>query len=470
MSYFAQFRKSKFRLVFIGSTIMTLGLVTSAFFTFRFPDSPTRYLFLGLIGLLIVMNVFFFIYLLLQVYRPIQVLIRETEETLQGLRQGDISLVRDDELGMLANSFNQIILDAQMKRMELETSNVELASHAEIIEKTYRELDKKVYDLFTLFNIGKELNSTLSMEAILKIACFTSMGQLGITVMTIMLLESRDGTMMSTVYEKGLRGKQERSQTMNCSDEFMNLLRMAEQPLLIADLIDKPEFEKEVMFFNEHKSAMMIPLTVKKNVVGLLLMGKKLSGEEFTQGEKDFVNTLGSLAAIALENARLYELAITDAMTKLYLKRYFQLRLDDEFKRAERYKGKLALAMIDIDHFKRINDTYGHTKGDEILISVAKSIKDNFRDVDIPARYGGEEFSVIMPEVSKEDALIAVERLRKTVESIPHEFQGKTVMVTISIGVAEAPLDAAAPLALVEAADAALYRSKENGRNRCTLA
>jgi len=449
---------------------MTVGLIVSALITLKFPDPTTRFSFLGLIGLMLALNIFSLVYLLVQIYRPIQTLIQETEETLQGLRQGDISVVRDDELGLLANSFNQIILDAQMKRMELETSNVELASHAEIIEKTYRELDKKVYDLFTLFNIGKELNSTLSMDSILKIACFTSMGQLGITVMTIMLMENREGATMSTVYEKGLRGKQEHASTLICSEDFMNLLRLSEQPVLQSDLEGKPEFAQELIFFTQHKSAMIIPLTVKKNVVGLLMMGKKLSGEEFTQGEKDFVNTLGSLAAIALENARLYELAITDAMTKLFLKRYFQLRLDDEFKRAERYRGKVAMAMIDIDHFKRINDTYGHTKGDEVLISVAKSIKENFRDVDIAARYGGEEFSVIMPEVSKEDALIAAERLRKTVESVPHELNGKNVVITISIGLAEAPKDAATPLALIEAADAALYRSKETGRNRCTLA
>ncbi len=470
MSYWTHFRRSKFKFIFLGSLIMTCGLIVSAFLTLRFPDASMRYAVLGLIGLLIALNVFFFIYILIQLYRPIQTLIKETEETLQGLRQGEISLVRDDELGLLANSFNQIILDAQMKRMELETSNIELASHAEIIEKTYRELDKKVYDLFTLFNIGKELNSTLSMESILKIACFTSMGQLGITIMTIMLLETRAGNTMGIVYEKGIRGKQERMQSVVCSEEFINLLRMAEQPVLFSELENKPEFEKEAAFFIEHKSAMIIPLTVKKNVVGMLLMGKKLSGEDFNQGEKDFVNTLGSLAAIALENARLYELAITDAMTKLYLKRYFQLRLDDEFKRAERYRGKVSMAMIDIDHFKRINDTFGHTKGDEILISVATSIKENFRDVDIAARYGGEEFSVIMPEVTKEEALIAVERLRKTVENVPHEINGKNVVITISIGVAEAPRDINTPLGLIEAADAALYRSKENGRNRSTLA
>lgn len=461
-------KRSKFGLVVLGSALTTLGLLATAYLLFRAPHPAWRLTLLGLLIVLVLLNLYLAYYVITQIYRPLTVLVRETEETLQGLRQGDISLVRDDEIGLLANNFNQIILEAQMKRMELESSNIELQSHAEIIERTYRELDKKVYDLFTLFNIGKELNSTLSKDAILKITCFTSLGQLGITNMTIMLLENRDTTLFQTVFEKGVRAPL--LQSLDCSEAFMNLMHLTEQPVLLPDLQDKPEYAREVEFFNGIKACMIAPLTVKKTVIGLMLMGRKLSQEDFNQGEKDFVMTLGSIAAIALENARLYELAITDAMTKLYLKRYFQLRLDDELRRAERYKGKVVLIMMDIDHFKRINDTYGHTKGDEVLIAVAKAIRENFRDVDIPARYGGEEFCAILPEVTKEDAFNAAERLRKNIEKVPHHLGEGETIVTISIGIAEFPRDAKSGLQLIEAADAALYRSKEAGRNRTTLA
>lgn len=463
-------KHSKFTLILSGSLTTILGLIAAFFFIFQIPNLALRLALSGLIVLLIAFNLFLTYYVISQIYKPIQVLIRETEETLQGLRQGDISLVRDDEIGLLANNFNQIILDSQMKRMELESSNMELASHAEIIEKTYRELDKKVYDLFTLFNIGKELNSTLALDQILKITSLTCMGQLGITTMAIMTLDNREGAKMSIIYEKRMRDKQEINKTFVFCDEFMNLMHQAEQPLLVSDLVSKPEFSKELEYFTTLKINMFTPLTVKKNVIGMLMMGRKLSQEEFSQGEKDFVMTLGSLSAIAMENARLYELAITDAMTKLYLKRYFQLRLDDELKRAERYHGKVSLLMTDIDHFKSVNDTYGHTKGDEVLIAVAKAIKDNFRDVDIPARYGGEEFCVLMPEVAKEDALIAAERLRKTLEKSPRKLGNDVKVITISIGIAEFPRDGKTPMELIEAADAALYRSKESGRNRTTLA
>ncbi|MCK5243052.1 sensor domain-containing diguanylate cyclase [bacterium] len=458
-------------LILYGSLILIIGLLFMTFLGLRMLDTQIGILF-SAVGIALILLTAFINYLMFsQLFKPIQVLIRETEETLQGMRKGGISLVRDDEIGLLANNFNQIVLDAQMKRMELETSNRELAKHAEIIEKTYRELDKKVYDLFTLFNIGKELNSTLSVESILKISCFTSMGQLGITAMTIVFLEDEeDECVMNKVYMKGLRKDTERPNTLKTSGDFLDFLRLNEQSVLFAILEEKPEFKHEIDFFNAYKAHLIAPLLAQDQIIGVMILGKKMSGEEFVQGEKDFINTLASMSALALRNARHYEQAITDAMTKLFLKRYFQLRLGDEIKRADRYHNKMTLMMADIDYFKRVNDTYGHTKGDEVLIAVAKVIKENFRDVDITARYGGEEFTCIMPEVSKEEALIPAERLRKAVEAIPFLLNGVNVTVTISIGLAEYSGDAQTPLLLIEAADAALYRSKENGRNQITLA
>ncbi len=464
-------QRSKFVLVVVASVVMVVGLVGIALLGLRLENRSLGTLLFAVSALLIVLTILINHLMFSQLFKPIQVLIRETEETLKGMRKGGISLVRDDEIGRLANNFNQIVLDAQMKRIELETSNRELASHAEIIEKTYRELDKKVYDLFTLFNIGKELNSTLSVDSIMKISCFTFMGQLGITTMTICFLEGADNEQhMKAVYLKGLRKDPQRPPTVNTSETFLNYLRQKEQAVVVAELEGKAEFKNELDFFVAYKADLIVPLMAKDQIIGVMLMGKKLSGDKFMQGEKDFVNTLASLSALALRNARHYEQAITDAMTKLFLKRYFQIRLDDEIKRADRYHNRVTLLMSDIDHFKNVNDTYGHTKGDEVLIAVANAIKENFRDVDVSARYGGEEFSVIMPEVTKEDAMIPAERLRKAVESIPFVLNGEKVKVTLSIGLAEYDTDAKTSLQLVEAADAALYRSKENGRNQTSLA
>ncbi|MEW6515979.1 MAG: diguanylate cyclase [candidate division FCPU426 bacterium] len=468
----ALIKRGRFGSILLLGGMAVVGCLVMAVVGFFQPNPGLRILLMSVSAGLITVTVLAILVTYNQLFKPIRLLIQETEETLQGIREGGISLVRDDEIGRLANNFNQIVLDAQMKRLELETSNRELASHAEIIEKTYRELDKKVYDLFTLFNIGKELNSTLSVETILKISCFTSMGQLGTTTMTIAFLdEEGPQPRLVRMYQKGLRQDSQRAESVSTTETFLNFLRQREQQALILhELESRPEFKAEMEFFAAYKTYMIVPLLAKDQIIGSMMISKKLSGEEFGQGEKDFINTLASLAALALRNARHYEQAITDAMTKLYLKRYFQLRLDDEIKRAERYHNKLTLLMSDIDHFKNINDTYGHTKGDEVLIAVAKAIKENFRDVDVPARYGGEEFSVIMPEVSKEEAVIPAERLRKAVEAIPFVLNGENVQVTISIGLAEYHKDAQTPLQLIEAADAALYRSKENGRNQTTLA
>ncbi|MCK5219139.1 diguanylate cyclase [bacterium] len=463
-------QQNTFRLIIYGSMILILGLVLSTILSFRLPFAGYQIFIVIINGLLIFISVFNIYLLFFHFLKPIRLLLRETGETLQGIRKGGITMVQDGEIGVLANNFNQMVLGDQMKRIELENSNKELASHAEIIEKTHRELDKKVYVLSTLFNIGKELNATLSLETILKITCFTSMGQVGVTVMSIMLLEEKDEFRMICKYAKGLRNDPRRPKSSRFSMEFMKLLRLNEQPFLFSGLEGSSHLKIEMDFLSAYKTYIIAPLMAKDQVIGMLLLGKKLSGGEFMQGEKDFLATLASLSALALRNARHYEQAITDDMTKLYLKCYFQLRLEDEIKRATRYQGKITIIMMDIDYFKKINDTYGHVQGDKVLIRIGETIMDNFRDVDVAARYGGEEFSVIMPEVAKKQALIAAERLRKSVENISYQMNEKNIKVTISIGLAEFPEDGESSVQLVEAADRALYCAKENGRNQTMLA
>jgi len=176
-------------------------------------------------------------------------------------------------------------------------------------------------------------------------------------------------------------------------------------------------------------------------------------------------------ANIVVDYARLYEstkrLSITDGLTKLYNFRFFQDALKREFSRSRRQKTPLALALLDIDHFKNFNDDYGHQQGDIVLQELARTLRVNVRNLDVVARYGGEEFAVIMPDASLEIALRVAERLRAAVESLPVEGPTGPLQVTMSLGVAAMP-DAkiGAPSGLIAAADQALYRAKELGRNR----
>jgi two-component system cell cycle response regulator len=166
-------------------------------------------------------------------------------------------------------------------------------------------------------------------------------------------------------------------------------------------------------------------------------------------------------------NKRLELLSITDGLTKLHNHRYFQDELARAFEESQRYQRPLSLAMIDIDFFKKINDTYGHAVGDDVLKYAARLYRTSVRSTDLVARYGGEEFAVMMPETALDDAIAFAEKIRTMVEQSPMETQAGNVPVTISIGVASVPHTRIhSAKELIIAADKALYRAKRSGRNQ----
>jgi len=166
-------------------------------------------------------------------------------------------------------------------------------------------------------------------------------------------------------------------------------------------------------------------------------------------------------------NKRLELLSITDGLTRLYNHRYFQDELLRAFEESVRYERPLSLAIIDIDFFKKVNDTYGHAVGDEVLKSVSSIFRESVRATDLVARYGGEEFAVMMPETELDDAMTFAEKIRSLVEATIAETQAGPLQVTVSIGVSSAPrTKARSAKELVIHADKALYRAKKNGRNR----
>jgi diguanylate cyclase (GGDEF)-like protein len=190
----------------------------------------------------------------------------------------------------------------------------------------------------------------------------------------------------------------------------------------------------------------------------------------FNDHDQEILSSVARHAAASIENARLYEMATVDALTKLYIRRHFEQRLTEEVRRAIRYQAPLSLMLIDIDHFKKFNDTYGHAVGDEVLRHVAGVIRRNVReDLDIPARYGGEEMLVLMPETVCEGGVMLAERVRAAIEATELRGpKGESLRVTVSIGVASLPGDALTEEDLMERADQAMYVSKREGRNRVT--
>jgi len=162
----------------------------------------------------------------------------------------------------------------------------------------------------------------------------------------------------------------------------------------------------------------------------------------------------------------IYRLTTIDGLTQVFNRRYFEETLDREISRCIRYSREMSLVMIDIDHFKQINDTYGHLAGDHVLKHIASAIKTKIRREDVFARYGGEEFGLLLPEVDTKGALLMAEKARKLVEKHKFEFDKQEISVTISLGVATLKSGQRDSADLVRAADVKLYEAKTSGRNR----
>ncbi len=179
-----------------------------------------------------------------------------------------------------------------------------------------------------------------------------------------------------------------------------------------------------------------------------------------------FVNVLN----LCLDKIKLYdklqELSIHDSLTKIHNRRYFMQRYVEEFNRARKFNFNLSFLMVDIDHFKKINDTYGHLVGDAVLREVARTIKENTREIDFIARFGGEEFSVILLETEKTGAIMVAERMRSKISQKRIEVFDETLNVAVSIGLSSFPENTLHSDVLLETADKALYKAKLAGRNR----
>ena len=210
---------------------------------------------------------------------------------------------------------------------------------------------------------------------------------------------------------------------------------------------------------------------VTKIALGLVLLTGK--DDEVIQAKNmSALNILFEQVEVKLSSITAHErlkgMALRDGLTGLKNHMTFQSESTDMLKRAERDQAPLAFALIDIDHFKSVNDTYGHPFGDLVLQEVASTLQQQVRDVDLVARYGGEEFAMVLHATELEQAFVSVERVRQSIQDLSFDHQGEVVRISISVGLACYPIDSRDKERLIERADKALYQSKRNGRNQLT--
>ncbi|HVV44700.1 MAG TPA: GGDEF domain-containing protein [Bryobacteraceae bacterium] len=228
--------------------------------------------------------------------------------------------------------------------------------------------------------------------------------------------------------------------------------------------------------------AMCVPMMAQGETMGVLYLdssptrnGHSPGFKPLSESESRMVRTLAEHLALAVANLKLRESlrmqSIRDPLTDLHNRRYMEESLDRELRRTSRHEQPVSVLMIDVDHFKKFNDSLGHDAGDVLLQELGRLFRAQLRADDIACRYGGEEFTLILPEAGLADAVERAEQLCRLVNSIDFQYRGRPLPKTsISIGVATCPEHAAAREPLLQAADRALYRAKEEGRNRVVVA
>jgi len=243
------------------------------------------------------------------------------------------------------------------------------------------------------------------------------------------------------------------------------------KPILIEDIKKDFRFPYEELTSKDRFSSLIAaPISVGDKVYGLIRL-ESVKAFNFNISDLRFLQTLTEIFSLVLENSFLYkkmkDLAIKDSLTGLYLRNYTLERFNEEIKRAQKFNREISLLLLDIDHFKKCNDTYGHLVGDLVLKNTAEVIKQVIGDAgNIICRLGGEEFLIILPNVNLSGAIKIAEDLRTQIERDEFKIRRKTIKITVSIGIAVYPKDGKDFFSLLQRADKNLYKAKTLGRNK----
>lgn len=375
-----------------------------------------------------------------------------------------------DELGQLARAYNKMLARlTDLKAVEID--NRRDLDHARTELQLKAELETRVGELQILYDLARTIASTLDLEEVLERIAQVVPQKLNVPKFSIMLL---NGEGLLEVLKAWPANVGSEGLTFAIDEGICGRAAASRKSEYVPDLEADTLFKVRGGEGAKGRGCLLaVPMVHGGEFLGVLNFERPQKAD-FSVDEIEFFTAVADQAAMAVQNARLHEqtvaLSVTDPLTGIPNRRHLFQQLDAEIIRANRFGTQLSFLMIDIDHFKHLNDTAGHSAGDDVLKQVSAILRRTVRKVDTVARYGGEEFVVLLPQVARAEALEVAEKLRKGVEEAPLE-QAKTQpggKVTISVGVAHLPGDAAERTKLVDSADSALYASKRGGRNRVT--
>lgn len=383
--------------------------------------------------------------------------------------------VREKLIGFLVvgHKLKEVPLtDKEVSFLKTLSRNISVAINSFLLLSELREsnvrLDEKIQEVSILYQASQMISSELQLQALLDMA-MSAISEITDVERGTTWLYEEEHHIFNLMSHLGDASKLPDNLSLDDSE----ILQMAH------DKKESFEYEKgkslplELKRLDEKifgESFVVVPILNQGEFLGLVHLCANAGVNGFTSRDIRLIKVFAVQLGAAVKNAQLYEQAITDGMTKLYLHRYFKQRLLDEIKRAVRFKRNLALIMVDIDHFKLLNDNYGHQTGDEVLKHVASILRRAVRTHDLPVRYGGEEFALVLPETEMTGAVAVAERIRRSIENDYLEVSGVVIKVTASFGVSVLPDCADEMDSLIKAADVAMYWSKEHGRNQVTAA
>lgn len=335
--------------------------------------------------------------------------------------------------------------------------------------RLYEEAKRQINELSVLHDVSTTVGSTLKVETLLSQVCQILQETFRYPKIGILLADP-EHRQLELVASRGYRpGDQKLGKLLRIGQEGVTgMVAATGEPIIIADVTTSTQY---ISIDGNTRSEVAVPLKLGSQVIGVINVESDNLGA-FGSLDLRLLTTLAAQVAVAVENARLYEqteqLAVTDGLTGIFNHRYFQDFIERELNRAKRYRHSLSLIMLDIDHFKQVNDRRGHPTGDLVLQQVAAVLRKQARDVDLVARYGGEEFMVVLPETRKREAQILANRIRVQIRDITFkdEHDRDLDRITVSLGVASFPEDGGSKSELIDYVDKALYRAKAAGRDQ----